>query len=522
METEWKEEARKLLIRLRNDNPTFFTTFFPEMFFTKFSELHYRIFKALESKKRCKLILAPRDLGKTSMVKAYAMKKILYGDAHFIVYTSNTAESAIQQTENIKFELSTNKNIIKMFGNVKDEIRNAEAADLDGLGIDPSFSKISWVAFGRTLILPRGIGQQIRGLNWRNYRPDFIILDDPEKKDELYNPDIRKKNLEWFLSDLLQSVDKRRGAWEVLYIDTLKHHDALPMYLKDLPGWEWLRLAICNEKFESLVPELISTDEIAEMMAGLEKIGMLDTFYREYMNLPKADSTASFRVEDLTPYRESELPMHVRDGLFNVVILDPAKSVTQSADYSALCTVGIDLESGKRYIRDTVNKRMYPDETYEAALRLCREYDATVLGVEVTSLNEYILQPLKDYLSSEGADDIQIVELKARGKKKEDRIKSLVPGCRKGLYLFEVGRCEELISQLLDFPYAQFDDLSDALAYVTQLLEVLEIYAEQMPEPDSFEGWMSKLGRHSEEDDYLDLPNEDAVEVPWHLESVGG
>ena len=73
---------------------------------------------------------------------------------------------------------------------------------------DESFSKHTWVAFGSTLVLPRGRGQAVRGLLWNSSRWDLAIVDDFENKEELENNENRRKNKDWFYTDLMRGMNR--------------------------------------------------------------------------------------------------------------------------------------------------------------------------------------------------------------------------------------------------------------------------------------------------------------------------
>src|SRR5690606_20810911 len=144
------------------------------------------------SKKKC--VVSTRGIAKSSICAKYAMKKGLLRDKRFILYVSKSLTLAEMQTENIKNDVLTNPLIRKMFGDIRTK------NEPDGLeGVDDSFSKKYWSMFGEVLFLPRGIGQQVRGLLWRGRRPDLIIIDDLEDTETINNEDVRKKNKKWFM-----------------------------------------------------------------------------------------------------------------------------------------------------------------------------------------------------------------------------------------------------------------------------------------------------------------------------------
>lgn len=514
------EEAKHELLEEWYANPRrFCKELFPDIFDAEFCPaVHDTLFDVIfNSKRQRRLVLAPRGIGKTSFLRAYCMRSILYGDIKFLVYISATETMAEMQTENIKRDLLANPLVKKIFGNVKSGSYNYDVSE--AAEVDDSFSKKSWVAFGNTIILPRGCDQQIRGLNWDNNRPDLIALDDPEKQKELYNEENRKKTKQWFLGDVMQSVNRMRGKWEVIYIDTLKHHDALPLHLKDM-NWQFEKLSICDENLKSKAPQLISDEELEELYNEFLADGELDVFYREYMNEPIAPETASFRSDYFRYYDETDglLYDHTRmrlggraifdDGsIESIVLVDPASTVTPQSDYSVVATVGIDLKNNRYYIRDLFVERVFPDQLYDEIIRQCRTAKARVIGLEVTSLNEFITFPLFNELSKQHVNEVEVIKLKPR-QKKEDRIKALIPLYRRGYIYHNKAVCRILETQLLTFPNSKFDDAMDAIAYLAEMLSEGGRYF--MPEDIDPIGFV-------DDDEYSDIYDEAALEINYGL-----
>lgn len=465
---------------------------FPEVFCVPFTPLHSRIFRVAASPMRQKLILAPRGIGKTSIVRALIIKAIISNQKHCIVYIGNSSTLAEMQTENIKHELLTNPFIRKTFGDVRESIVDANFSDFSGIELDESFSKKSWVAFGRTLVLPRGCGQQIRGLNWRGFRPDFIILDDPENRKELKNEDIRTENKRWLFGDVLQSVDNARKNHDVFYIDTLKHEDAMPMTLQEMGGWEFDILSICDPDkmkagvIDSLAPAFKTNDEIKTMIDQYTLTGDLDVFYQEYMNIATAPQTASFKREYFRYFTPAD-PTVDWTGLETVVIMDPAKSETPQADYSAATVVSLDYKNHKILIRESIGGHYYPDKFFELGVLLADKYGTKTIGFEETGLSSYAKYPLNLYLNSIKRTDIEIVWLKAEGKKKELRIAGLIPLYRRGFIYHNKELCHELEAQLLSFPHSRRDDNMDSEAYLIKMFNIGERFFSGVTDPYTHE-----------------------------------
>lgn len=446
---------------------------FPNRFASPWSSVHNEIFRIIDSPSQKKAIAAPRGIGKTTIALTRAMLGILFRSYNFIVYISKSATFAEMQTENIKRELLSNTDVKELFGNIKIN---------ENPDIDETFSKSAWVAYGSTLVLPRGAGQQIRGLNWNGFRPQLIIVDDLEDKKLVQSEDNRAYLKDWFYSDTLNSVNKYVDDWQVLYIDTIKHEDSLLQNLVDSESWESITLSICDDDFNSLVPAYMTTEEILETVESHRKEGMLDSFYMEYMNQPISTADAVFRPEYINYYSETEAEFIYREQagkLENVVIVDPAKTVKVHSAESGIVGVGIDAELGRYYVRDVIGQMLYPDEIIKEAFNMAERLGAIVIGLEVTSLEQFIVQPFKNEMFKQGKF-FDIIELRAVGKK-EDRVSMLAPLYRGGHMFHNKQCCGPLERQLFSFPRPKRWDLMDALAYLPKLLEIGTRYF-QVPE----------------------------------------
>jgi len=486
---------------------------FPDIFYAPFSSLHQaifdgvnQVFKAIEGGHKKIAIAAPRGIGKTSIARAVVMRSILFRLQSFIVYLSNSATSAEMQTENVKRDLISNLNVRKLFGSVKEAINQDTS-------IDETFSKKSWTAFGETFILPRGSGQQVRGLNWANHRPELVIIDDLEDKDEIRSEDNRKKLKDWFWSDLMKTEDRYSKGCIFIYIDTIKHEDSLLVDLLESPDWLHIQLSICDDNYKSLDQNYMTDAEIATEVAEHRRLGTLDAFYMERMNVPISKEDRNFKPEYFRYFEDRKTDLVVTDfkapeeklivrarNLLHVTIVDPAKTVKiQSAD-SAIVTVGIDRTSKKIFVRDIVSEKFYPDELYNEMFRQVLLRSSFILGYEVTGLNQFIIQPVENECRVRGIHPL-LIELPAKGKK-EDRVATLSPLYRLGYMYHNVANCAKLETQLLSFPRSKLWDVMDALSYVNYVMDHQAVFFDPDAEGEGIDPQMD------EDEDYGSLSDE--------------
>jgi len=480
-------------------------TFFPERFYMPFAEaIHGKIFELIDGSSQKVAIAAPRGWGKTSIVALALMARyILYNLVGFICYINKSHDAASLQTENLRRELVTNREIKAFFGSFK-------ARDVNAKEFDEVFSKKAWVAYS-TLVWPRGAGQQVRGVLFKNDRPGLIIIDDLEDPQKIENDEIRKGWYEWLYADVVKALPRigpMAKTAKIVYIDTLKHEDSVLQKLLDSPEWDSIRLEACDDNFKSTAPDFMTDEEVLKEWEDHVAAGQTDVFFRELRNLPISTKDAAFQQDyfryynlpPMTARTENDIStldveIQQNQNIETVVLLDPAKTVKIHSAESAIIGIGIDLASARVFVRDAVSEKMYPDEIYNELFGMAIRLNAKVLGIEETSLNEFIKQPIKNEMFRRGSF-FELVWLKARGgMKKELRVKELVPYYRGG-YIYHNASCQtikKLEQQLLMFPRSALWDLMDCLAYLIEMLELGERYFSPAENPDDIEAEYNEL-----------------------------
>ncbi|MBU0778397.1 hypothetical protein KKF82_09085, partial [Patescibacteria group bacterium] len=279
--------------------------------------------------------------------------------------------------------MRTNPYFVDLFGDVKSD----------------AFAKDEWTTSTGIHVVPRGSGQQVRGLLFRNYRPDLIVVDDLEDDKLVLNEDYTNELWEWFNSSLLNSVDRGGNSWQIVVIGTLLHENSVLARLLRDDKWATVRVSLADQDLRSNWPEFISNEKIAELYQDFSNRGLADLFAREYCGEVVARQDAAFRQSFFRYYKEGDKDV---DFTETVILVDPAKTARHTADYTAVVGVGLNRLKGHIYVRDVVMDRLEPEQMYEHVLAMALRLRARVIGLEVTSLNEFILQPFKNYMLKHG------------------------------------------------------------------------------------------------------------------------
>lgn len=486
----------EILARAYKDTAYFCKMFMPRTFTKPFSNIHREVFAALDDDSIQKLVIAmPRGWGKTSIInKAYPAKKILFRDRQYIIPISATAPSAIEFSENLKSELTTNSDIMEVFG----PIHSKTVVD-DSAG---PFSTLEWVTDSGIKVLPRGAGQQVRGRLYRDARPDLFIIDDIEDDEGVESEDRRRKLMKWFLSALKNSVEFNAN-WRIIVVGTILHEDGLLANLLNpelFPDWTQLRYELCDDEYHSNWPEHMSDAQCRALRDEFKAAGQLDVFFREYRNLSVPTDDKPFGDKHLY-YEESEEELNKDPYEITAILTDPAKTMSTGAAKTAIVAVSVNTVKNRWCVRDVVFKNMKPDETYDEMFAMAQRTNALILAPLVTSLNEYIIQPIQNEMHKRGEHYILVQVKERQPKTGPKRSAGLIPLYRQGAIFHNRRACAVLEDHLALWPRPPKWDIIDALAGMLFVLEEGEQYF--MPP-----------GGEDIEAEYAELENQPAINLP--------
>jgi hypothetical protein len=496
-------------------------TLFEDHISRPFCPLHNTILDLLDDdSKRLVAIAAPRGFGKTTLIGlCFTARKALFRHAAYIVYISATAAEAAQKVKTLARELVENPLIKEIFGNlqgVKWAEEKGEIELVDERGKPFCF------------IQAKGAGNQIRGLKWGSHRPSLFLVDDLESKDDAQSEEQRKKLKKWFFGDLMGALDNADSSTSrIVLIGTVVHQDSLLSNLIDekheidfkdanqeemanlVMGRERfhaVRLEACDDNYESIWPEFISTASIRARAEAYRQRGLLDIFFMEFRNMVIAGEEAAFQQSMFHYYGEHSIEFKgelERREIDTVIIVDPAKTANTTSAFTAIIAVGFNSIKNKIYFRDCINKRLTPDEIFKEAVDMAIRFKTAIIGIEVTGLNNFVTFPFQQYIATQNYY-INLIEIKAI-REKTLRVAALVPLYRMGAIWHneELHVRGSLEAQLLSFPYSKFWDVMDCFANCIDMFDIGERSFSYSPMADS-----------TELDEYQRLRDEDRLEEP--------
>ena len=416
------------------------------------AKIHYELGKFLTRSDENLVIAFPREFGKSTYVWLFFPAwNILAGKYRYIVFIASSKERAIEQLRNFRIEVQSHpvlRGFIEIERETVDEVEY----------IDRLTGK-------RCLLRAYGAGQNLRGLRYQERRPDIVILDDVESAEAVNSETQRKKLREWFHAD----VRFLSASGRIFVIGTVLHEDSLlANLLKNPPeNFRGLRYGIMDDKGNPTWSARYPKRWIKKRMEDYRRQGMIDVFYREYMNIAISPETQIFRREYFRYYDPKDIiPKALTWNIFTAV--DLAISKADTADYTAVVTVAVSPEN-HWFVLDVDYGRYSPSEAIDAIFRAVQKWRPIVVGIEKVAYQESLEHFLIKEMPQRGIF-FRVQPLRAE-KKKELRIQALQPRFVAGTVWFPQNApfLAELEAELLMFPRGKHDDIIDALAYIEQL-----------------------------------------------------
>ena len=419
---------------------------------------HKELVDVLESEEEEAVeVIGFRGSAKTTFCSlAYPLWLVLFRKYNFVILMNETTTQMKINILSIRKEFEDNDLIQSDFPNA----------------IEPRKSK--WaegeLEFADNIyLLGRSRGQKIRGIKYRQYRPQVIIADDLEDLDWVRKKENRDKTERWFNSEVVPAQDELKC--KMILIGNFLHNDALMARIKKRNLYRVMEFPLITDDGVITWKGKYPNQEAIEKKK--KNVGSASAWSREYLlkviseedQIIKDSDIHKYPVSILTETDESGgLRYPVRNGATSV---DLAISEKETADYTAILQ-GLQvvyLGSNKILIKPhPINRRMDFDTTQTV---IKSQHGTMPVGskllVEDVAYQKAAIQELsRKGLSVKGVRPIT---------DKRARLETASPYIKDGTVMFAEYGCEELIDQLLGFGVEAHDDLVHALVYL--ILELM-------------------------------------------------
>jgi len=443
--TQAQMSRQDVLEALRSSFKFFINFFIPEELTHEVPEFHENAWQYLIQVAVEYIALAlPRGHAKTTLAKLAAVWYFLFTPFRFILYVSNTFAVASEAC----------KDIVKYMQGL-----NFEAAfgplDFNTEQHGKGFYKFTLMTFDETgaprvkfcILKPLGAGQQVRGTNIDNTRPELAVVDDLEDNDNTATPLLQNKLKRWFFGDFLKALSSKFR--KVIYLgNMLSNKSLLHHFCTNSDEWHSMRLGCLLSDGKPLWPEIWPLARIAKDYLEYQKLKLIGLWFAEMMNLPIADGNLLIQPEEI-PYKPEMVP-----GEQEMAFITVDTAISQKAWGNDTALVVHAFKGQSWQIVEVVAGQFSPDQVFHLLVELCRKWRTKCVGIEQTAL-QMALKFLFEVMMTVHKFNFEVYEIPHKNKSKTERLAVFCSAMREGQWSLSEG--DFIVTQQL----LQYDPTKD-------------------------------------------------------------
>lgn len=452
--------------------PDVFKYFFPAIFLAI-----WQLIVEAVAKERGLLQLAiglPRGFAKTAFLKIYVVYVILFTDRNFILIVCNTEQLALNFIADV-VDILSSPNIKWLFGDWKN-------------GLEKDTQALKKFGFrNRDIILAGiGVGTSMRGLNLKFRRPDIIIMDDMQSREDAEATEVAKKQLIWMMGTLMKARSYERCLF--IFVGNMYPFEfCILRKLKYNPKWISFICGGILADGKSLWEELRPLDDLYSELENDIAMGHPEIFYSEVLNDEEAGSVSGVDVSKIPSYPQvldSEEPQG------GCIIIDPASGKKQGNDVA----IGLFyIFDGIPVLRKIESGKFSPGETIQKSLLMALQHGIRIICVESNAYQSTLIYWFDWFAKQLEITGIEFCELYAGGGSKNTKIKNalnqLMPQEKKAgkpdIWLHPDVRSKVVYQITMWNPLKihNIDDLLDLLSWIYKAIELYRTFMEILGKP---------------------------------------
>jgi hypothetical protein len=459
-------DVRQIRALLRVDCEFFIEFFLAESLDMSVPDFHTEIWSLLTDQEKQRVLLAiPRDHAKTTLAKLVTVWYWLFTTHRFCIYLSNTNPIAKGACKDIVGYLESD-NFQSVFGGVK-WIKQSENESLWIFEIELEPGK-----WKKCILRAVGQGQQMRGINIDNQRPDIAVVDDVEDNENTESEYQQAKLDKWIFGPFLKALARKK---KIIWLGNMLAKTSLLARLSRVPQWNPVVFGALvknelNGNLEALWPDKWTVTELQEDFAEYKAQGLIETWMCEMMNMPGHGENGF--TSDQINYVPQPTPDMLRVAWISI---DPAFGLHSYNDETSIAVHGLLKETSEPVTVCIEHGRFDEVDMFRRTLALAYYWNAWVWGIEAVAAQKVLISLFYMLLAGELLNHyVEILPLlSGKGDPKLGRIRAFVSLMAKrewGMYEGEFDFTTQLLS--LDMRKRdQPDDIVDSVAYGPMMLE---------------------------------------------------
>jgi len=397
----------------------------------------------------------PRGFGKTMLIKIFILYVILFTKRQFILIICGTQTKANNIITDIMSMLSE-RNVTRVFGDWR-------------LGAETDRQDLKRFGFrGRNVILMgAGAESDIRGVTLENQRPDVMIFDDIQTREDADSETV-SKNLDTWMVGTAMKAKSPHGCLFIFIANMYPTKHSLLRKLKHNPTWTKFIAGGILASGESLWEDLQPISQLIKEYENDLSMGRPEVFYAEVLNDENASVNNLVDLSKLPAYSIPDDEPH--QG--NFIIIDPSND---KANSDAVSIMYFEVHNAIPVCKEIKEGRLSPGDTIAESFKIALRRNCRVIAIE-SNAYQYSLLYWFTYMSAQyGIIGIEAVEVYSGAYSKNSRILGMFKQLLSGELLIHPS-CASIvnlqISQFNPLKRDNVDGLLDCLSYPHKVMEM--------------------------------------------------
>lgn len=410
------------------------------------------------------VIAWPRDHAKTTLMKIAILYLIFYTNFKFFVYLSNTNTVAADAVRDIA-DMLRRPEVQAIYGAAmftqQEESKGNYTLDLEGK---------------RVVLQAKGAGQQIRGTNKGNQRPDFLAIDDLESAQEGEENKLGYEGLKtWYYGTVKKALDKRRNK-TVQIGNFVSNKTLLGDHLKS-PHWTSIKLSAITKDGKSLWPAFWPLEKLKLDFLEYIEAGVMHTWLCEMLNMPLS-SSSNIVDHSKVKFMDDVSPVDERI-LLKCITVDPAISENIKYADSAVICCHVYLNNYWQLAEIKSFKGIGVFELHDEIMKVAAKWRVNVVGIEIGGYQDALRQVCELECARNNIHHMEFVKLVNNSKSKAVRVVAWASMLSKGLYRLAFSQVA-VYEQLIEFDVHAKNNKDDEIDCAGFILQMVDKYLDKL------------------------------------------
>lgn len=394
----------------------------------------------------------PRGHAKTTLLKLFVLYCVLYTNRKFFLVVCSTEGHAVNFITDV-CKMLAEDNIVNIFGDYR-------------LGMESDVKNLKKFGFrGRNLVLfAVGAESSVRGANINNERPDIMIMDDIQTKENADSVLMSRALLEWMVGTLMKAKSPA-GCMFLFAGNMFAARGSILRQLKTTRTWiKFISGAILADG-TALWEERHSLTSLLKELDNDIAMGQPHIFFAEVLNDTDTgiNNTVDYSKFPKWPWSGEDLPQ----GKF--LIIDPSQGKGMDADVILTCEV-YDEKIGVRAVHEDYYS---PANLIRKALIIAIQSGVYCIAIESMAYQSTLLFWFDQVCTQLGISGISFVPIYNTMMSKNSRISAAI----KAMQTHEIYLHDDVRSlvqkQIADWNPMKRDNKDDILDTIAHAMKVL-------------------------------------------------